>query len=103
MPDMNSTSASLYGSCPSPGGVWCRWDEGALAQPLPAAAANRHAASASRQLVCMATYGIRFGSGLELKSVLPVLWGISAKKGGGTPVVRAALVSMTYRAVVDFE
>jgi hypothetical protein len=36
---MKSTSASLYGRRPSPGGVGCRLAAGALAQPLPKAAA----------------------------------------------------------------
>src|SRR5947207_10320899 len=51
MPDMKSTSASLYGSRPSPGGVACRPDEGVLAQPNPNAATNRNAAIASRETV----------------------------------------------------
>src|SRR5438445_8327263 len=65
MPDMNSTSASLYGSSPSPGGVGWRRDEGALAQPPPTAAAARHVAIASRHCLLMTAYGNRFASGLS--------------------------------------
>src|SRR5262245_55674092 len=67
---MNSTSASLYGSCPRPGGVAWRRDEGegALAQP-PTAAAARQAAIASRHCLRMTAYRNRFAIG-----VVHTLW-----------------------------
>src|SRR5260221_9450390 len=69
MPDMNATSASLYGSRPSPLGVACRPDRGALAHPAASAATDRHAATADRETVLMrppadASYAIFTGSGL---------------------------------------
>src|SRR4051812_3535239 len=48
---MNSTSASLYGSRPSPAGVACRPADGRLAQPLPAAAASTHQTIAERTCI----------------------------------------------------
>src|SRR5881628_974824 len=64
MPDMKSTSASLYGSRPRPGGVACRPDDGALAQPAASAATNRTAEIAGRETVLIhppgdASYAIR--------------------------------------------
>src|SRR5205823_1076772 len=53
MPDMNSTSASLYGSRPRPGGVAWRPEDGARAHPLPNAAAASHVASARREIVAI--------------------------------------------------
>src|SRR5439155_22205181 len=53
MPDMNSTSASLYGSRPRPGGVGWRPEDGARAHPLPNAAAASHVASARREIVAI--------------------------------------------------
>src|SRR5919198_2274782 len=68
---MNSTSASLYGSSPSPGGVGWRRDEGALAQPPATAAAARHVAIASRHSLLITTYRSRFTSGLKVKDPSP--------------------------------
>src|SRR3984893_18151340 len=48
---MNSTSASLNGSRPRPGGVGCRPDDAALAQALLNAAANSSPAAADRNRV----------------------------------------------------
>jgi hypothetical protein len=50
---MKSTSASLYGSRPSPAGVAFRPDDRALAQPAPSAATNRSAEIAGREMVFM--------------------------------------------------
>src|SRR6266540_837518 len=63
MPDMKSTSASLYGSRPSPAGVACRRSGGALAQPAPSAATNRAVAIAGGEAILIrvvATYRMRF-------------------------------------------
>src|SRR5438093_10256173 len=94
MPDMKSMSASLYGSRPSPGGVTCRPDEGALAQPAPKAATNRNAAVAGRETLLIhppgeASYAIRpqVGTlkcgGQETSCVRPRSAILSPQKGRG--------------------
>jgi hypothetical protein len=64
MPDMNSTSASLYGSRPSPGGVACSPEGGALAQLAPKTVTTRNVVIAGRDRVLIpsptkAWYAIR--------------------------------------------
>src|SRR3954464_13349583 len=50
---MNSTSASLKGSRPRPGGVACRFEDDALAQPLQSAIANSSTAAGRKSVLIL--------------------------------------------------
>src|SRR6516225_1557484 len=78
---MNSTSASLYGSCPSPGGVAWRRDEAARAQPTSDAA--RHVAIASQRCLLIRSIVIDSHRG-------PVESAVAVRRRHGTPMERAA-------------
>src|SRR6516165_49423 len=80
---MNSTSASLYGSCPSPGGVAWRRDEAARVQPPPTTDAARHVAIASQR--CLLIWSIVIDSHRG-----PVESAIAVRRRHGTPMERAA-------------
>src|SRR5712691_3209491 len=88
MPDMKSTSASVYGSRPSPGGVAWRPRAGAPAHAAVATARSRYATFVARD-------GILFSSARDILS-------LASFEGCGPSLVRFTVLSGIAHRVLSF-